>query len=174
MLTGKLTKLRSYHQDDLATLTLLLNDEETRSQTIQNLIPPYTETMVHKKFEQNHDANSFYYLIENYSDQIVGVLELDSLFKDRHCQINLQIIASQLNKGYGSDALKLILKRIFLEMNMNKCTTIIHSFNKAAQSILTKAGFKKEVVMRDHIFRNGSYHDALIFGLLQEEFLASH
>lgn len=173
MLTGKLTKLRSYHPDDLATLTLLLNDEETRSQTIQNPIPPHTEAMVHKKFEQDLDANHFHYLIENYSDQIIGVLELNSLFKDRHCQISLQITASQLDKGYGSDALKLILDRIFLEMNMNKCTTIIPSFNKAAEAILTKAGFKKEVVMRDHVFRNGSYHDALIFGLLQEEFLDS-
>lgn len=173
MLSGKLTKLRTFHEDDLASLTFLLNDQETRSQTIESLVPPTTPAMVKKRFEFIDNSNNFHYIIVNHSDQIIGLVEIDALFKDRHCQVSLQILASQLDKGYGSDALKLILDLIFLEMNMNKCTTIIPSFNKAAETLLTKAGFKKEVIMRDHVFRKGAYHDAFIFGLLQEEFLGT-
>lgn len=170
MLTGKLAKLREYREGDLLALIAMLNDEEVRLQTNRGLVPPMTEIAVKKLFEDNENLTKFHYIITDLSGEFVGFCELNNLFKDRHCQISLQIKSSKQRKGYGMDALNRILNIVFSEMNSNKCSTTIPSFNEAAYSILTKAGFTKEAVLREDLFHKGSYHDTYMMGLLKEEY----
>lgn len=170
MLTGKLTQLREYREEDLPTLTAMLNDEEARSNTIRGVVTPMTAAMVRKHFEAGEDPSYFHYMITNQSGELIGFIELENLFKDRHCHITFQIKPCEQGKGYGSDALDLILRMVFLEMNMNKCSTTILAFNHAAHAILTNAGFVKEAVLRDDVYRSGTYHDAYVMGLLREEY----
>lgn len=170
MLTGKLTRLREYRETDLAVLTEMMNDENARADTTRGVITPMTAAMVADQFRAGEDQKSFHYMVEDHSANLIGFIEIDNNFKDRRCQLSFQIRSGEQGKGYGSDALELILAMVFLEMNMNKCTTTILAFNAAALTVLTRAGFKQEVTLRDDVYRGGTYHDAFVMGLLREEY----
>lgn len=75
------------------------------------------------------------------------------------------------SKGYGTDAMQILIKFIFNEMNINKIKLQVFSFNERAINSYKKCGFKVEGVHRQEIFRNGKYHDDIIMGLLREEYL---
>lgn len=170
MLTGKLTRLREYRETDLAVLTEMMNDEKALADTTRGIITPLTAAMVRAHFAAGEDQQCFHYMVEDRSGSLIGFIEIENHFKDRRCQLSFQIRPAEQGKGYGSDALELILAMAFMEMNMNKCTTTILAFNAAALTVLTKAGFKKEVTLREDVYRGGTFHDAFVMGMLREDY----
>jgi RimJ/RimL family protein N-acetyltransferase len=75
-------------------------------------------------------------------------------------------------KGYGTDAMRLILAYAFLELNLRRVSLALHSYNERAQKSYEKAGFKMEGVMRGEVLREGRRSDTLFMGILREEWLA--
>jgi RimJ/RimL family protein N-acetyltransferase len=73
-------------------------------------------------------------------------------------------------KGYGTDAMEVLLKFIFGQMNIHKVKLNVFSYNERAIKSYKKCGFKVEGVMRQEIFRDGRYYDEIIMGLLKEEY----
>ena len=61
------------------------------------------------------------------------------------------------SKGYGSDALKLLIKFIFEEVNMNKIKLKVFSFNNRAIACYKKVGFKEEGILKKELYRSGKY-----------------
>lgn len=173
MLKGTLTRLREYRAEDIPAVTAMRNNEEARADTTRGIITPVTENTVQKEFEAQNGPAAFQYMLEDLSGNLLGYCKFSNNFKDRNTTIAYEVKPEEQGKGYGSDSLALILNMVFLEMNMNKCSTIILSCNEAARHILEKAGFRVEAVLRDDVYRHGTYQDALMMGLLKEEYLLS-
>ena len=72
-------------------------------------------------------------------------------------------------KGLGSEALQMLLRYAFEELNLYRFTTHTFEYNDGAQNFLTKHGFQLEVRRREAIYRDGRYWDALSYGILAEE-----
>jgi RimJ/RimL family protein N-acetyltransferase len=75
-------------------------------------------------------------------------------------------------KGYGTDAMSVLVKFIFEQMNIHKVKLNVFSYNERAIKSYEKCGFKVEGVLRQEIFRDGKYYDEIIMGLLKEEYSA--
>ncbi len=74
-------------------------------------------------------------------------------------------------KGYGTDAMKVLIDFIFNQTNINRIQLSTYSFNERAYKTYLKCGFKEEGRLRQRIFRNGKYHDEILMGgLLREEY----
>ncbi len=69
-------------------------------------------------------------------------------------------------------ALRLLSRFLFKTRGLNKVHAQTGSFNKAAQALLKKAGFKLDGTLRHHYFYDGEYHDGLVYSLLAYEFEA--
>ena len=171
MLEGKLTRLREYRSADIPAVTAMRNDENARAQTTRGILMPVTETVVRKEFESQTGPARFRYMLEDLEGNLIGFCQFNNRFKDRLASISFEIKPEAQGKGYGTDSLELILNMVFREMNMNRCSTIILSGNEAARHVLEKAGFRLEATLRDDVFRHGAYQDALVMGLLKEEYL---
>jgi RimJ/RimL family protein N-acetyltransferase len=74
-------------------------------------------------------------------------------------------------RGYGTDAIKVLMSFVFLQMNINKIRLTCYSFNDRAVNCYKKCGFSIEGVLRQEIFKDGKYHDKIAMGILREEFL---
>jgi RimJ/RimL family protein N-acetyltransferase len=74
------------------------------------------------------------------------------------------------NKGYGTEAMGILLDFIFNQVNVNKVMLEVFSFNKRAISSYKKNGFVEEGRLRENVFRNGEYHDEVLMGLLRREY----
>jgi len=84
--------------------------------------------------------------------------------------INLGIGEPQeRGKGYGKEALGLVLRYAFEELNLFRLTAMVPEYNTVAQRLLEKAGFQVEVRRREALHRDGKYWDLIQLGLLSSE-----
>ena len=74
-------------------------------------------------------------------------------------------------KGYGTEAVKTMLRYAFHELGLNRVELETYSFNPRAQRCYERAGFRREGVRRGALYRDGKFHDIIIMGILREEFL---
>jgi diamine N-acetyltransferase len=76
---------------------------------------------------------------------------------------------SQWNQGYGREAMKLMLRHGFNNMNLHRIYLRVHANNPGAIKAYEATGFIHEGVLRQEVYRNGNYLDVLIMAVLQTE-----
>ncbi len=74
--------------------------------------------------------------------------------------------------GYGSEALQLVVRYAFDELNLHRLTAIISDYNPGAVRFFERAGFSVEVRQRQALQRDGRRWDTLFLGLLRLEWEA--
>lgn len=74
-------------------------------------------------------------------------------------------------RGYGTDAIQLILQYGFLELNLRRVSLGLHAYNERALRSYEKAGFILEGRVRGEILREGQRYDGIYMGILYEEWL---
>jgi RimJ/RimL family protein N-acetyltransferase len=72
-------------------------------------------------------------------------------------------------KGYGADAMRVILRYGFVELNLHRASLGVFGYNTRAIRAYEKAGFRIEGRMRQTINRNGQRWDELVMGILRDE-----
>jgi len=79
---------------------------------------------------------------------------------------------ANLGRGFGTDAMRLLVQFGFLELNLRRVTLGVNSYNPRAIRSYEKVGFIKEGVFRGDVKRENQRSDSLMMGLLYEEWLA--
>lgn len=72
-------------------------------------------------------------------------------------------------KGYGSEAIELMLDFGFHELNLYRIQLNVIAYNTAAINAYEKVGFIREGCFRELVFREGKRHDLYLYGLLRDE-----
>jgi len=75
-------------------------------------------------------------------------------------------------KGYGSDALSLLLRLAFAELNLYRLSVVLGEDNPVALQFFKRFGFMEEVRRRKALHRDGRTWDLLHLGLLADEWRA--
>ena len=78
---------------------------------------------------------------------------------------------SQRGKGYGKEAMKLLLEYGFNKLNFHRIQLNVLEFNYGAIALYEKCGFKKEGIFREFVLRDGNRYNLLLYGLLKKEWL---
>ena len=73
-------------------------------------------------------------------------------------------------KGYGTEALKLILDYGFSFLNLRNISLSVFEYNGAAYNLYKKAGFKEVGRLRKAVEIMGKTYDVIIMDMLKEEF----
>lgn len=73
-------------------------------------------------------------------------------------------------KGYGSEALQLLLKYLFQELGLNRIWGFALSDNKPSLKMLEKCGFLIEGHLKQHAYKLGAYKDVSVVGLCSDRF----
>jgi len=113
-----------------------------------------------------------YYMIVRKKDNVpVGRIHFfDFNTHNRSAELGLIIDPDEQENGYGLAAVRLVCRHLFRTRGLNKVHAQTGAFNKAAQALLKKAGFKLDGTLRHHYFLDGEYHDGLVYSLLAYEF----
>ncbi len=72
-------------------------------------------------------------------------------------------------KGYGTDAMKTILRYAFTELNLRRVTLTVFEYNPRAIRSYEKTGFQHEGRLRGALFRDGKRWDMLYMGILRDD-----
>jgi RimJ/RimL family protein N-acetyltransferase len=72
-------------------------------------------------------------------------------------------------RGYGSEAQRLLVRYLFAHTQVNRIEATTEITNVAEQRALEKAGFTREGILRGTTFRQGRWHDQVIYSVLRDE-----
>jgi RimJ/RimL family protein N-acetyltransferase len=109
-------------------------------------------------------------------DRLVGFVDLDGDFTPHgDAFIGIGIGDSDFwNQGYGTDAMLVILRYAFCELNLRRVSLDTFEYNPRAIRSYEKAGFVHEGKVRKFLLREGRRWDLIFMGILREEWLARH
>lgn len=140
---------------------------------------PMSAAMVKKRYEKlekqiDEDKNLYHFMIRaKEDDRLIGKAMLQRIeWASGNCQLRIGIgSADDWRKGYGSQALQMLLRFAFAELNMFRVTVNVAEYNEGALAFVRKFGFIEEVRRRQSLERDGRRWDLLVFGLLKDEWL---
>ena len=103
-------------------------------------------------------------------NRLIGFAALFSVTRFQSAMMAIGIgEADYRGKGYGSEALRLLLAYGFREMNLHRIGLNVFAYNTAAIKSYERVGFVLEGKRRESIKRDGERFDELQYGILYEE-----
>jgi RimJ/RimL family protein N-acetyltransferase len=165
------------HEKDPEIESKWTHDSEFMRMSENRPAQPMSAAMIKKKYEKlekeiEEEKNIYYFTIRAKSDdQLVGRASVENIeWSNGNADIHIDIgSAEDRRKGYGSQAMQMLLRFIFAELNLHRVTARVQEYNEPAIAFLKKIGFVEEVRRRQALDRDGRRWDLLVFGLLQDE-----
>lgn len=113
-----------------------------------------------------------YQIIEKETETPIGITSLINIdYKNRNAECIIDIGHKESwGKGYGREAMKLLLDYAFLEMNLHRVSLRVFSFNQRAIKLYQNIGFQQEGNSRQSLYRDGRWHDLIHMGILHDEY----
>lgn len=138
---------------------------------------PHDEAAIAQRLQNSKDARDKFQfgirLIDN--DELIGTIDLNGI-DAYHGTAWLGIgIGDEVNrdKGYGREAIQLIVDYGFNELNLHSIELTVFGFNARAIALYEKLGFQRQGTHREFLLRDGKRHDMHLYGLLRREWEAS-
>jgi len=121
---------------------------------------------------QNESHDSYAFAIRRISDSVLlGTIGLyDIEWANRTAWVGVGIGEREnWGKGYGSEAMDLVIRYAFDELNLHRLQLTVIDYNPRALKMYEKLGFVREGAYREFIERDGMRHDLILYGLLRPE-----
>ncbi|MBN1579125.1 MAG: GNAT family N-acetyltransferase [Anaerolineae bacterium] len=174
MIFGKKTRLRRIEREDIPTFVRWFGDPDVRDFLLINR--PISRAEEEQWFEnQLKNESTELFAIETTDGQEnvhIGNIGLHDInWLHRHAELGVVIGEKEhWSKGYGSDAIRTLLRFAFHEMNLHRVYLRVFQDNARGIRAYEKCGFKHEGRMREAVFRKGRYYDELRMSILAHEF----
>jgi RimJ/RimL family protein N-acetyltransferase len=126
-----------------------------------------------EKREKESDQ-SFHFMIRTLKgNMLIGDIELEVFWNHQDAFVGIGLgERSFWGKGYGTDAMRVLLRFAFGELNLQHVSLNVFKYNPRAIRSYEKVGFAHEGHQRQMIDRDGRRWDLLFMGILHEEWLA--
>ena len=181
MIIGNRIRFRGVERSDIPTFVKWLNDPEVQQ-----------GIAIHHPFSQAEEENWYEEMIKHPVDQrvrgiearetdtedgeeqwkLIGSLEFNEIdWRNSAAEFGIMIgDKSYWNRGYGTEAVRLLVKHGFNTLNLNRIFLRVFENNPRAIRAYEKAGFVHEGRLRQAEFRDGKYIDMLMMSMLKDEF----
>ena len=163
LLEGKLVNLRVIEKEN----SLLLADWSNNLEFFSDMwFPQMSKTEWEKRYD-SFTPDTKWFFIEKKDGSRIGTIFhfLNGYFME----IGYILVPHERKKGYGSEAVKIIVDYLFLSKELVRVQAITGLDNFASQRILEKAGFTKEGIIRKSAFIRGVWQDGVLYSILREE-----
>lgn len=176
-IAGQRVVLRSWERDDVRTRWEVDQTADAEEQRLRDWHePPRSLQQREQEYEAalaEPDAASISLIIEAEGRPVgdINLFHIDT--RNRNAQVGFSIWRRQdWDRGYGSDALRAMLRWAFGQLNLHRIELGVGTNNARALHVYEKLGFVREGARRENYFDDGCYHDELLMGLLGREFYA--
>lgn len=171
-LTGEKCYLSPIDVEDAPIFTEWLNDMElTRYLTLATYnitIGGEREALVRLSKEHN------YSIIALDTEKLIGncgLMDLDQI--NRSAELGIFIGNKEyLSKGYGTEALRLLIDYAFNYLDLENILLKVYSFNERAIRCYEKVGFRKIGIRRNAIRRERKNYDIVLMDIVPSDFYA--
>ena len=127
------------------------------------------EDFLAQQAKNKKQGKAYSFAIETHDGEYLGgcsYFDLDA--KSRHATIGISIVQPEKwSQGYGTDALNVLIKILFEELNLRKLLLSVLAKNERAIRCYQNLGFTEEGRLKEQVFREGEYQDMIIMGLFR-------
>ena len=181
MIIGERVRFRGVERADIPKFVEWLNDPEVQE-----------GILLHYPLSQADEENWFDRMLTRPADERVMAIECKEQEPDRsgeawrfigscafdHIDWHVRMAEFGIiigekkywNRGYGTDAVRLLVKHGFETLNLNRIFLHVFDTNPRAIRAYEKAGFTLEVRERQAEFKHGKYIDVLLMSILKDEY----
>lgn len=174
-LEGELVYLRPIGVDDADWYFRSLYSREGRRLT--GTQKHYSREQIRQYIEgKAEDSSSVLLLIaQREDDQVIGDIQIGGIDTfNRNAYIRIAIVSQdKQGKGFGSEALRLMLDYGFGILNLHRIELNVFAYNERAIHAYEKLGFQREGVQRQALYYDHAYHDSILMPILAEEYRGS-
>jgi len=189
MITGERIRFRGVERADLPIFVKWLNDPEVRQ-----------GILIHHPFSQAEEENWYEEMLKRPIDEhvlgievrlsseqtretsapdvevhwmLIGSLAFTNFdWRNRSSEFGIMIGEKTCwNQGYGTEAVRLLVKHGFNTLNLNRIFLHVFENNHRAIRAYEKAGFMLEGKLRQAEFTDGKYIDILVMSILKDDYL---
>lgn len=168
---SRLVRLRAPEPADDAPFRQWVREDTESQRTLFRI--PFPERRVQPDDVHHIHAfgDNFDFIIETLDGVLVGSIDAHGCNpRSGTFEFGIGIFTEHQAKGYGSDALRLLLAYYFYEKRYQKCHSVAYSFNAASIRLHERSGFTLEARLRRMVYSEGAYHDELHYGITAEAF----
>jgi len=173
VIEGNIINLRAPSMEDLERNTRWINDREvTRFLAMRYPMAALAEEAWLRDLCSRPMAfDRAFFAIETKEGQHIGNTNIFKAHaEEQKGELGIMIgERSHWSKGYGSDALRTLLRFGFDEMNMRRVQLTVYDFNERAQAAYRKVGFVEEGRRREALYTEGRHHDIVVMAVLRDE-----
>lgn len=176
LLTGRLTRLVAFDPERAAELSAKWNrdTEFSRNYDYPPVRPRNAKRMLARLTEQSAHSQLGavqFHIATTDEGQVIGECELEmnqAAHRDAFVAIGIGEPA-YWGRGFGTDALGLLLGFGFREWNLHRISLAVFAYNPRALRSYIKCGFRVEGHVRRLLARGGERHDSILMGILKDE-----
>lgn len=171
MLFGKEIYLRPMTEEDTDLIVLWRNREFVRRNFIYQ--KPFTREGHLKWIHTMVNAGKVvqFMICENASKRPVGSVYLRDIIQE-HKRAEYGIFIGEedaIGRGYGTQAVKLIVAYGFEYLHLHKIMLRVLAKNERARKSYEKAGFVQEAYLKDEVFLQGAFQDVIYMAMINEK-----
>lgn len=177
MITGDGIRFRAPEKKDLLMFAEWLNDPEVRDGILVSLPMSIAneEMWFESMIERPTRLQPFTIEVEDEGKWFpignCGFHGFDDA--DQSADIGIMIGNKKFrDKGYGTQAMELLLKVGFDIHNLHRISLDVYATNLRAKRVYEKVGFVEEARKRQGMYKNGEYVDVFIMSILRSEWEA--
>lgn len=168
--TGKKVRLTSMKKGDLPTYRAW--------NSIESFGRYYNASPIREESEKNaeilieeHSDRTFRFAIRPIdSEDFLGLCAIeDIVWPHRVGWVSIALGPDYHGKGYGKEAMELLINYAFNEVNLHRIQLSVFSYNDSAIKLYESLGFTHEGSFREWLQRDGKRHDMHLYGLLATE-----
>ncbi len=125
-----------------------------------------------KWLEKDPSENTFFFAIRlREDDRLIGFIATWGIqWHHGESFVSLGIGEPEYrSKGYGTEAMTLMLRFCFHELNLRRVSLFVYDFNERGQRSYRKNGFVEEGRIREAVLREGKRWSWVFMGVLRED-----
>lgn len=171
-LKGEHIYLRALEPEDLEFIHEIENNEDIWE--ISNTQTPYSKYLIKQYLENAHkdifEVKQLRLVISSYTNEAIGMIDLfDFDFKNSRAGIGV-LVKDSINrkKGFGKEALQLLINYSFKHLNLHQLYCNISEDNQASIKLFTSQGFNEIGLKKDWNFTNDNFKNEYLFQLIKK------
>jgi len=175
LLHGERITLRPLVEDDARNIFQSLSEQDTMRLTGTSETFTYEQVEVYCARVAAAENRADYVITLSNSDTFIGEAVINNInWHNRSGHYRIAVSQQHVDQGYGSEATRLMMAYAFNTLGLHRIELEVYNFNPRARHVYEKIGFVAEGELRDVLFMDGEFHNAMVMSLLEHEFKANN